>query len=338
MITLKMIAEEAGVSVMTVSNVINKNHARVSKETILRVNEIIKRRGYVPNLSARSLSAKKSNIIAILSVETEGSLMEDSYASQMIGSIELFLRKRGYYVMLRSYQTAEDIVELFHKWNIDGGILFYPLHFESKDMKRVLDTGIPTVVVDRYFEDLSPLTVDLNDFRGGYLPAKYLINHGHKRMAFVCPLHVPTLVVGRRLDGFRKALEEAGLGLPQELFFDTDSSIGEGKAVGREIALMENPPTAVFTTLDRLAVGVVEGLRTAGASVPADVSVIGFDDSPVLKYMTPKITTVVQNLAEKSSCIADLLIRKIQKEEIEHTHITLDVELIERQSVRNLNA
>lgn len=337
MVTLKQIAEEAGVSVMTVSNVINQNYSKVSRQTVERVNEIIRRRHYVPNLSARSLSGKKSHIITVLVPEGDEpvNILDEPYRQQMIGSVEFQLRQCGYYVMLRSYRTANDVVSLFHNWSVDGAIMFYP-PFDTAGMRAVLKAGVPTVVIDRYYDELSPLTVDLDDYRGGYLPARFLIQNGHKKIAFACPFRSPSLVVKDRIRGFADALREAGLEFPACYFFNTSGSYESGIEVGREICRIQDPPTAVVTTLDRLAVGILEGVRISGMSVPDDLSIVGFDDWPVLQYVQPKLTTIAQDFAKKAECVAQLLLGRIEGRELPQTHITLGVELVERQSVRRL--
>ncbi len=107
--------------------------------------------------------------------------------------------------------------------------------------------------------------------------------------------------------------------------------------MGRSVCAMRDRPTAVVTTLDRLAVGVLEGVRLSGYNVPNDVSIIGFDNWEVLRYVRPTLTTVSQDLDKKAACAVELLLDSIQGKEIQHPHITLDVELLERQSVRKLN-
>lgn len=335
---LKEIATEAGVSVMTVSNVINQNYTKVSKDTVKRVNAIIKKYNYVPNLSARSLSAKKSNIITILvpiSATKPTNIFEDPYIQQMIGNIEFNLSKRGYFLMLKSYSTTEEVLSLFHNWNISGAIMFYP-SFNIEEMALIANSTSPIVVIDKYYDTLDLLTVDLDDFRGGYLSAKYLLQSGHTRIGFACPYTEPSLVVKNRFRGFHAALKQASIAFDPKLFFNSTGFYESGISIGKKISTMKNPPTAISTTLDRLAIGLVEGLRLSGLSVPEDISVIGFDNWPVLEYVQPKLTTIAQDFMKKSDCITDLLIKKINNETIENSHITLGVELIERNSVNRV--
>ena len=106
--------------------------------------------------------------------------------------------------------------------------------------------------------------------------------------------------------------------------------------IGKKISVMENPPSAISTTIDILAIGIQEGLRLSGIMVPYDVSIIGFDNWPVLEYVQPKITTIAQDFSKKSEMIISLLAKEMAGEEIKERHITLGVELVERQSVRNI--
>ena len=153
--TLKDIAEKAGVSMMTVSNVINGKHSRVSAATIEKVNTIIKEYNYVPNLSARSLTVKSSHIIGVIvpldSEESPVSYFDNPYVSSMIGVIERELRNNGYFVMIRSVQTQEDLSVLMRNWNVDGVIFLYPLLgecFEDSVNAIIEETHLPVVLFD----------------------------------------------------------------------------------------------------------------------------------------------------------------------------------------------
>ena len=166
-------------------------------------------------------------------------------------------------------------------------------------MARILDTGVPCVVIDRYYEKLKPLTVDLDDLRGGRLPAELLLKNGHRRIAFACPFRSPSIVVRQRIRGFAQVLREAGVPFPARYFFNSSGSLEDGVRIGRAICAMSDRPTAVVTTLDRLAVGILEGIRLSGYSVPNDISIVGFDNWELLEYVQPKLTTVLQDLERR---------------------------------------
>ena len=149
--TLKDIAEKAGVSMMTVSNVINGKHNRVSEKTIEKVNAIIKEYGYVPNLSARSLTNKTSNIIGVLITEYTNdngdNYLENPYISTMIGTIERELRQNGYYTMVRTVYQQSDIVTILKNWNVDGIIFLHP-DFQEYLESLYAQSGCPLAVFD----------------------------------------------------------------------------------------------------------------------------------------------------------------------------------------------
>ena len=157
--TLKDIAEKAGVSMMTVSNVINGKHSRVSAATIEKVNSIIKEYNYVPNLSARSLTVKSSHIIGVIvpldDKEDNGtsvSYFDNPYVSSMIGVIEKELRDNGYFVMIRAVRSQDDLSILMRNWNVDGAIFLYPRlgdRFEDSINAIVAETHLPVVLSTR---------------------------------------------------------------------------------------------------------------------------------------------------------------------------------------------
>lgn len=188
--TLKDIADLAGVSMMTVSNVINGKTSRVSQKTRDKVNAIIEEYGYVPNLNARSLSNKKSHIIGIIiSLDEKDVLLgtnyfENPYVSTMIGAIEKELQKNEYFTMIRSVSKNADIISLLKNWNVDGIIILYPAAGEY--MARLMDSATcPIATFDCELEHPNLINITSNDEKGLYLSTKYMINHGHSAIAFV---------------------------------------------------------------------------------------------------------------------------------------------------------
>ncbi len=338
MSTIKDIAAEAGVSVMTVSNVINNNHARVSPATEQRVREIMAKHNYVPNMAARSLISKSSRIIAVLLPMWHGStasMLRDPYAGQLAGYLEELLREREYYVMLCSFEQAEQVLMVQRTWQMDGMILIQP-HEDPVTREIILKTQTPLVVIDRRYDDLDTLSVCLDDRGGGYKAAQYLLKNGHRKIAFAAPSIYESSVIRDRFEGYRAALGEYGLKEREEWLFDNVALQAGGESVAESISRMNDRPTAVVATEDLLACGIIKGCQERGIQVPGDLSVIGFDDSMPARLITPGLTTVAQNIREKADQSVKMLMHAIEDPSFRNAHKVLDVKIKERQSVAKL--
>lgn len=339
--TLKDIAELAGVSMMTVSNVINGKTSRVSQKTMDKVNAIIQEYGYVPNLNARSLSNKTSHIIGvIISLDDKEQISEDNYfenpyISTMIGTIEKELQKNEYYTMIRSVFKNADILSLLKNWNVDGIIILYP---SSADyMQKLLNsTSCPIATFDCALSHPDLINITSDDEKGVYLSTKYLINHGHTEIAFVGDYKDNHLLT-QRFNGYKRALEENSIPFHPEYIYSYSPSYEGGIRAGRQIASNGSPITAVVTTADICAIGVMEGARLGGYRIPADLSVIGYDNLALCQYTMPKLTTVSQDVPQKAQLAVHLLLEKIRTGKcVSSANTVLDVEIIDRQSVVSL--
>lgn len=337
--TLKDIAEKAGVSMMTVSNVINGKHNRVSAKTIEKVNQIIKEYNYVPNLSARSLTNKTSNIIgiviAITKCEDEAAYLENPYVSTMIGAIENELRHNGYYAMVRSVTQKEDVNLLLKNWNVNGIIFLYPDN--DGFFHDFLDTApCPIAIFDNHKNYDKVINVCSDDKKGLYLSTKYVINHGHTHIGFVADYEGNPLLT-ERLNGYKHALEESGIPFRPEYVFSYTPTYEGGIAAGKKIASMPGSITAIVTTADYCAAGIMEGARLGGLRIPIDLSIVGYDNLQLCQFISPKLTSISQNVRQKAVLATTLLLEQIHTGELPNpSRVVMDVEIVERQSVISL--
>ncbi|MGB4657894.1 MAG: LacI family DNA-binding transcriptional regulator [Mobilitalea sp.] len=334
--TLKDIAKEVGVSSVTVSNVINGNHKKVSAETIIRIEEVIAKYNYKPNATARSLAMKKSNIIGFVIpyVEENGNFMQSPYNAEIFGVFESYVRNKGYYLMVRSVKSCIDIISLFSTWNVDGVIFLGAFENEVMEIRKKMQ--LPLVFLDTYFDNIEIANVGADDFKGGYLAAKYLIARGHRNIAFIGPEHNRTGVINERFKGYEKALKESNLEVVPSRNYITNTSYDDGVEVGKKIAFSSENITAIISMSDILALGCMEGLRLSGKIIPDDVSIIGFDNIPECRYSNPKLTTISQNISIKAEKLAKYLFMMIDNKEQIIVNDKVDVEIIERQSVKTL--
>lgn len=333
---IKDIAQKAGVSTATVSNVINGNHHKVSQATIERVQQVIEEMGYNPSATARSLASKESRIIGVVvpNLGKDQAFSINSYTSQAIAQLEQYVRNKGYYLMIRSVEQCKEIVPIFSAWNVDGVIILGAFHEEVQEIEKLLQ--VPTVYTDTYATDLSIANVGIDDYKGGFLMGRYLVGKGHRKIALVTPDVESPGVIQERYRGFCAALKSRGVEMPREHIFVAETNTESGSWAGQKIALSDNGFTAVAAMSDMAAIGVMSGLRMCGVRVPEEVSVMGFDNLEAGKYVHPPLTTIAQDIKKKCDTVGDILFDMIKNKKKLAVSRTLDVELVERQSVKNI--
>lgn len=334
---LKTIAKLAGVSTATVSYVINGNHHKVSQETIEKVQRIIEETNYKPNATARSLASKKSRIIGVVvsNIDDDDNFASNPHYAHLMALLENEIRSHGYYMMLRCVSHCRDIIPMFSSWNVDGMIFFGTLAGDVLDMKENIQ--VPTVFIDAYMEDMMFANVGVDDYKGGYLSAKYLLEKGHREIAVVGIGFQYYGVMGQRFRGFCQACREYGVQVTQDHVFIDKTDYPCGIEVGKRIAASAVPFTAAAVMADIAAIGVMEGLRMGGKRVPEDVSVIGFDNLKEGQYTYPKLTTISQNITEKARQVARLLLEMIQGETAVKNITLDDLEVVQRDSVLDIS-
>lgn len=334
--TIKDIAQAVGVSCTTVSNVIHGRSGRVSAETIALINETIEKLGYVPNMSARSLVSSSSKVIGVIShlaPHNNESIVEDPFHSAFIGSIERTLSDNGYYLMLRTVQTTSELLAFLRNWNVDG--LFFTGVFQDEFFQTLSELNIPIVLIDSYVSSSNMCNVGLEDYKGGYTATKYLIEHGHRSIAFASPTIRERGVVYERFLGYKDALSEASIEFRPELVFEQELDVNTTISLGCKLA-KRNDITAVFATADILAAGIMAGIQQSGKRVPDDISVIGFDDINLCQLTSPRLTTIHQDAPLKGKLAVEFLMDMLDGNPIDNREIILPIKLVERDSVKTL--
>lgn len=336
MVTLKTIAEEAGVSVMTVSRIINDIPGAASAETAQRVREIAKARGYVPNYSARALVSKNSRMIAaIFQTDEGGNPLTDLYNARFLGALVNEVQAHGYDMMVRFVRSFDEAVESIRSWNADGAVFNGIPDHNIRQLQE--QNPIPLVFTDCYTAARHINHVGLDDAHGGELAAEYFVQHGHRGFAFVGYYQAAEGVMSHRREAFRQTLEGHGLALPDDAVFTCASDDAEDIAACADcLAAAKGRITAVFAGADALALDLMEALRDRGVRVPEDLSIIGFDDMPLATHTFPRLTTIAQDLERKAKYVVDILFRHIADASAPMESMTLDVALVERDSVQDL--
>ena len=334
MTTLKDIAQEAGVSMTTVSNVINGNLSRVSKESAKRIENIIKSRGYIPNASARSLAKNRANIIAIiLRGDKDENALANPHNAILVGTMIQEIQLHGYHTMINMMKGPEDITQSLRTWNVDGAVFLGMFDDEIEELYSVSD--IPKVFIDSYSNIRQLSNIGIDDFKGGQLAARHLLSRGHRNIAFVSPPVLQTGVIHQRFAGFCCELEKHNVTFQKSHQFTLESDVKPNKiiALGRSLADKADKFSAAFVTSDQIASYLIQGMISAGIRVPEDISIVGFDNLALCQQMTPQLTTISQNLEEKATRAVEILFHRLDSDSAPAESLVLDVSLVERNSV-----
>ncbi|MFP3122689.1 LacI family transcriptional regulator [Ectobacillus funiculus] len=334
--TIRDVAKYAGVSVATVSYVINGVN-KVSDETKQRVLQAIQDLQYQPNFTAVSLSTKKSNMFGILIPLVEDTLAPvfagNQYYSELISGIEYVSRKSGYDFLISGASNPNECRNWVTKRNLDGLLFLGSFPEKLYEEMKTLHTKI--VLVDAY-EEYSRLyhNIRMDDELGGYLAARHLAERGHSRIAFVAP-GINNPIDRRRFLGFENALKEHHISVnPEWIFLSGDGAFQSGYNVG--MRLMQSEATAAFATSDILALGMIKAIHEHNKEVPHDYSIVGFDDLIISQYSSPSLTTVRQDVFNKGAIAAQTLIDTVESKQPQAQTVTLPVELAVRDSTRFL--
>jgi LacI family transcriptional regulator len=331
--TIRDVAHHAGVSVTTVSHVVN-NTRPVEPETQARVRVAIEELGYRPNLLARGLRRRKTNTIGLLVPDNS-----NPFFAEVARAIEDTGFEQGYSVILCNSDMNEAkqdaYLSVLLAKQVDGLLLISS--GDSPDpVRRIMQAGVPVVVVDRELGDLPVDQVLVDNEQGGYLAGCHLVALGHTRIGYIAGPSDIRPSRGR-VEGLQRALREAGLELDPEAIARGDGRYAGGERAMRELLARGGNLTAVFAYNDLMAIGAVAALRRAGLRVPEDISVIGFDDIPQAATTVPAITTVAQPTADLGRVSARLLLDRLTADsEWEPSRVLLQTSLVERESCRKL--
>lgn len=334
-ISIVDVAAEAGVSIATVSNVIN-GKGRVSTKTKQKIERIIREMGYTPNLQARNLKTRRTDLIGVVVPTMQpGRLQDNPFYWDLLAGVEEGARGRKFHVILTGIDEATETFAFVKERRLDGLIVMGTSE-GSQAVERVVKLGIPAVFIDSYLRSPDFYQVYLADRQGSYKATSYLINQGHRRIALLVgdvPIErIPYYgVLHERWLGYRDALAEAGIPYDPGLMIKLPTSLEGGYRAASRLAAMDGV-TAVFSFSDISAMGLLKGLRELGRSVPGDCSVIGFDNLFVSEYTSPSLTTVSQNILEKGREAVHMLLDLIDGKPGEERTKVLPVDLIVRET------
>lgn len=327
-ITYKDVAEHAGVSVATVSYVLNNGPRPVSETTRLRVEAAITELGYYPNEVARSLRLQQSSTIGLIIPNATNPV----YA-EIAGELERICSEAGFVVLFcnsdRQPDREEKFVQLLRAKGVDGVVLL-PHQQPERLLEPLRLAHIPTVVLEHDLPNTH--CVAIAEQEGGRIGTEHLIELGHRRISLIRRSPTSALSTERYI-GYCNALAAANIPYDPALVIEAMAGHAAGTKAMERLLALPAPPTAVFTHNDVLATGAMHAIHRAGLSIPEDISIVGYDDITSAAYLYPPLTTVRHPKAEVGERAAKTLLTLIQgKDESIPKTVTLPVELVVRQS------
>ncbi|RAK05460.1 LacI family transcriptional regulator [Halanaerobium saccharolyticum] len=338
MVSINDVADRANVSISTVSRVINQN-ANVSREKEKAVLKAVDELDYIPNGLAQGLVTKKSKSIGVLIADI-GNL----YYSYLVKSIEKELRAAGYYAVIGNTEwdgkREKEYIRHLIQRQVDGFILA-STSLSSEYIEQLAEKEIPLVVLDREINSDKIDKIRINDYKGGYQAAEHLIESGYQYF-----IHLKgagfTATAADRSRGFKDCMQKYSV--DKENYKLLSSSFVEEEAAQDMSDFLEgnnfkSKRLGIFAANDAAAFGVLKELKRRGINVPREAGVIGFDNVNFAEYSSPALTTIGRPIADIGKISAQILLKRLNKsedEKIKHKNMTLDVQLIKRESTAKI--
>lgn len=328
MSTIRDVAERAGVSITTVSHVLNRTR-KVEPATAARVEAAIDELGYRPNALARSMRRGTTHTVGVIIPD-----IANPFFGDLARSLEDHMFEAGYSAIICNSDGELDkearYLEVLQSKQVDG-LLLVAASQPSERLLKVVQGGTPTIVVDRELGDLPASQVMVANREGGRLAGQHLLDLGHRQIGIIAgPGGLGTSA--RRLEGFTAALTDAGVALPDDRVMRGDFRAVSGRAAVDAWLRTGDLPTAVFAENDLMAIGALSAAHAAGIDVPGDLSVVGFDGIAFGADVTPPLTTVSQSIEDMAAAAIELLFERLRDSTAEPREVELPVSLTVRGS------
>ncbi len=325
-ISILDVARQSGVSITTVSRVINKIGS-VKEKNRIKVMNVIKDLKFQPSIFAQRLATGKSNVVALIIPRYEG-VFYSFYALEIIRGVGTMCEalKLDLLLHLTDARTALSLRGI-------GGMIFSDIIGNRAQLEDSLEKGIPTVVINYYVEDMDVSCIAVDNCGGAESAVNYLIELGHRKIAHITG-DVTTQAAAKRLEGYRRALEKNSIKLREDYIFHTDYSRGQARSAAESLIKAVDPATAVFVASDSMALEVMAVARELGKNIPEDLSIVGFDDNPSGLYGPVALTTVRQPLIRMAEESVKELNRLIALKKNAPRKILLPAELVIRESCK----
>jgi LacI family transcriptional regulator len=328
MVTMKDVARRARVSTATVSHVINETRF-VSDELKARVYRAMRELNYHPNAIARSLRRKKTHNIGMILPDISYPFLAEVARGVEDAGFEL-----GYNVILcdsnGNLEKEATCIGLLQEKKVDG-IVFVAAGESSSHVQALIEQGMPMVVCDRELPGIEVDTVIADNVGSGFQATEHLIGLEHRRIGCIAGPQVLE-ISNKRVEGHKRALERYGIPLPEELMVRGDFRCRGGYEAMRELLALDEPPTAIFTCNDLMAIGAICAVSQKKLRIPQDIAVVGCDDIALASFTNPSLTTVTQPKHEMGATAVEMLVERIRDKSKPPTRWLLPTELVIRDS------
>jgi len=327
-ISIEDVARLAGVSISTVSRVINKGKT-VKEKNRIKVLDAIKQLKFQPSVFAQRLATGKSNVVMLVIPRYEG-VFYSFYALELIRGIGTLCDALKLDLLLHLTDTRTDI-------NLRGigGIIFADIIGNRHQLEDALASSIPCVVINNYVKEFDVSCIAIDNAKGAFDAVNYLIGLGHKKIAHIAG-DLVTQAASERFEGYKRALKRNNIELNPQYIFKTDYSRGQARVAAEKLIKMPDPVTAVFIASDSMALEVMNVAGEFGKNVPGDLSIIGFDDNPSGLYGKVALTTVRQPLIKMAEEGVKELNRLMTTKDAKIKKVFLAAELVIRESCKPL--
>jgi LacI family transcriptional regulator len=335
-VTMADVAKKLGLSMMTISRVIN-NKGNVKDDTREKVLQTIKEMKYYPSSIGRGLISSRLNTIGILA-PYQGIIYENPYYAEIITGVEKACIKYSYDILLATYKMREDEVDylkLYHERKVDGVIVVVP-DLNNPQMKDMEVENVPSVVIGERPVSNIISYIDTDNKMAAFNAAEYLIRNGHKDIAFLKGIENNRNSIDR-FEGFKTAMEKNNLSVKPEWVFDGDFLYNSGRETGKKVMKLSKLPSAIICSNDLMALGLLAELNSQGIKIPEQLSIVGFDGIPAGRYIHPVITSWRQPLVDMGFKAAEILFKKIKEPEARQEIFIYPLEMLPGESVKDLN-
>lgn len=330
-VTIYDVAREAGVSMATVSRVVNAN-PNVKPTTRKKVLDAIDRLGYRPNAVARGLASKKTTTVGVVIPDISG-----AFFAEVARGIEDIANMYHYNIILcNSDEKKEKEIRLINtllEKQVDG-LIFLGGEVTDEHKEAFRTTSVPIVLTATFDDEKQWPSVNIDNLSAAIDATEILIDEGHKDIALISGPLTDPINGYSRYKGYRQALEAREIPFQEEYVRIGDYRYRSGMSVMKELLALDKPPTAVFAASDEMAVGAIHAIQDAGKRVPEDISVVGFDNIDIASMVRPLLSTIAQPMYDIGAVSMRLLTKLINKESVEDPHVVLQYDVMLRDSTK----